>query len=166
LVRAPGGFETRSISPGDYINALGAFYILLMFPSVAKGRLVNAMKEKRMDGDLIRWTHSFLSERTVEMVLEDKAMKRQPVEAGVPQGSPVSPILFAIYTAGLIKNVERMGVEGLSFVDNLGWIATGKAVNEVVRRLEACAADSLEWAANIRHCKNRSGTFHAQNFVW
>jgi hypothetical protein len=73
------------------------------FPSVAKGRLVNLMKVRQMDGDLIRWTESFLSERAVEMIIEGNAMERHPVEAGVPQGSPVSPILFAIYTSGLIK---------------------------------------------------------------
>jgi hypothetical protein len=77
------------------------------FPSVAKGRLVNEMKVKRMDGDLIRWTESFLSERTVEMIIEGNAMERHPVEAEIPQGSPVSPILFAIYTSGLIKWVEE-----------------------------------------------------------
>jgi hypothetical protein len=104
------------------------------FPSVAKGRLVNLMKVRQMDGDLIRWTESFLSERTVEMVIEGNAMERHPVEAGVPQGSPVSPILFAIYTSGQIKLVEEYvsEAEGLSFVDDLGWVATGSDVNRVV----------------------------------
>jgi hypothetical protein len=46
---------------------------------------------------------SFLSERTVDMIIYGNDMERHPVEAGVPQGSPVSPILFAIYTSGLIK---------------------------------------------------------------
>jgi len=73
------------------------------FPSVARGRLVHAMKGKRIDGDLIRWTESLLSDRTVEMVIEGNVLQRHPVEAGIPQGSPVSPILFAIYTAGLIE---------------------------------------------------------------
>jgi len=35
------------------------------FPSVARGRLVHAMKGKQIDGDLIRWTESFLSDSTV-----------------------------------------------------------------------------------------------------
>jgi len=77
------------------------------FPSVAKGRLVNIMKVRQMDGDLIRWTERFLSERTVKMIIEGNAMERHPVEAGVPQGSPMSPILFAIYTSGLNKWVEE-----------------------------------------------------------
>jgi len=68
------------------------------FPSMAKGRLVNLMKVRQMDGDLIRWTESFPLERTVEMIIEGNAIERHPVEAGVPQGSPVCLILFTICT--------------------------------------------------------------------
>jgi len=42
-----------------------------------------------MDGDLIRWTGSVLSERTLEMIIEGNTMGRNLLEAGVPQGSPV-----------------------------------------------------------------------------
>jgi hypothetical protein len=77
------------------------------FPSVSKGRLVNLIKFRQMDGDFIRETESFVSERTVEMIIEGNAMERHPVQAGVLQVSPVSPILFAIYTSGLIKWVEE-----------------------------------------------------------
>jgi hypothetical protein len=41
---------------------------------------------------------------------------------------------------------ETVQVEGLSFIDDLGWVATGKDVNQVVERLESCAAESIEWA--------------------
>jgi len=41
------------------------------------------------------------------MVIEGNVLQSDPVEAGVPQGSPVLPILFAIHSAGLIKWVEE-----------------------------------------------------------
>jgi hypothetical protein len=132
-----------------HITGLLLMDIKAAFPSVAKGRLVNLMKARQMDGDRIRWTERFLSERTVEMVIEGNAMERHPVEAEVPQGSPVSPILFAIYTPGLIKWVEQYVSEAkeLSFVDDLGWVATGSDVNHVVSILERCTAKSIEWAS-------------------
>jgi len=43
------------------------------------------IKVRQMDGDLVQWTESFLSEPTVEMILEGNAVERHPVEAGVPQ---------------------------------------------------------------------------------
>jgi len=119
------------------------------FPSVAKGRIINLMKVWQIDRDHIRWTESFLSESTVEMVIEGNAMERHPLEAGVPQGSPVSPILCGIYTSGLNKWVEEYvsEAEGLSYVDDLGWVATRSDVNHVVSILERCAAKSIEWAS-------------------
>jgi hypothetical protein len=83
------------------------------------------------------------------MIIEGNAMDRHPVEAGVPHDLPVSPILFAIYTSGLIKCVEEYvtEAEGLSCVDDLGWVATGSDVNHVIPILERCAAKSIEWAS-------------------
>jgi len=86
------------------------------FPSVANGRLVNLMKVRQMDGDVIPWTESLLSETMVEMVVEGDAMERHPMEAGVPQALPVSPILFAIYTSGLINWVKESVSEGESAI--------------------------------------------------
>jgi hypothetical protein len=101
-----------------------------------------------MDGDLVRWTESFLSGRTVESIIEGNAMKRHPVDAGVPHGSPVSPILFVIYTSGLINWVEEYmsEAEGLSIVDDLGWVVTRSDVNNVLSILERCAVKSIECA--------------------
>jgi hypothetical protein len=76
------------------------------FPSVAKGRLVNLLKVRQMDGDLIWLMESILSDRRAEMIIEDNAMERHPADAGVPQGSPVRRILFAITTSEVIKWVE------------------------------------------------------------
>jgi len=134
---------------GGHIAGVLLMDIKAAFPGVAKGRLVNLMKVRQMDGDLIQWTESFVSERTVEMIIEGNAMERHPVEAGVWQGSPVSPILFAIYTSGLIKWLEEYvsEAEGLSFVDDLGSVATGSDVNNVLSILERCAATSILWAS-------------------
>ena len=77
--------------------------ITAAFPSAAKGCIVTLMKVRQLDGDVIRWMESFHSDKAVEIIIESNAMERHPVEAGVPQGSPVSPILFAICTSGLIK---------------------------------------------------------------
>jgi len=132
----------------DNITGVLQMDIKAAFPSVGRGRLIHAMKARKIDGDLIRWTESCLSERTVEMVIEGNVLQSHHVEAGVPQGSPVSLILFAIHTAGLRQWVEeRVQAEDLSFVDHLGWVATGKDVNQVVEKPKPCAAESIEWAS-------------------
>ena len=122
--------------------------IMAAFPSLVRGRLIHAMKAKWIDGDLIQCTESLLSEKPVDMVNEGNVLQSHHMEEGVPQDSPVLPILFAIHSAGLILWVEeRVRSEGLFLVDDLGWMATGKDVNHVVRKLETCAAESIEWAS-------------------
>jgi len=61
----------------------------------------------------------------------------------------VSLILVAIYTSGLIKWVEQdlSEAEGLSVVDDLGWVVTGSNVNHVVSILARCAAKSIAWGS-------------------
>jgi len=76
------------------------------FPSVGRGSLIHTMKGKGIDGDLIRWMATVLSNQTVELVIERNVMERRPVEGGLPQRSTVSPILFANYISGLIQWVE------------------------------------------------------------
>jgi len=89
-----------------------------------------------------------LAERTLERIIKGNALGRGPVEAGFPQGSPMSPILFVIYTSGLIKWVTEYvsTTEGLSILDYLGWVAHESDVNQVVTIHEKCAAKSIEWA--------------------
>ena len=42
-----------------------------------------------------------------------------------------------------------MGVcRGISFVDDVTWIAEGVDLDDVVRKLESCARASLQWAEN------------------
>jgi len=79
--------------------------------------------------------------------MEGNSMERHPVEAGVPQGSPVSPIFFAIFTSVLMKWVEEYvsEAEGLSFMDDLCWVATGSDVDHAIMIHERCAAKSIEW---------------------
>lgn len=58
-------------------------------PCMARWRLIQGMKTKQIDTDLIQWTESFLSDRMVKMVIKGNILKSHPVESGVPQGSPV-----------------------------------------------------------------------------
>jgi hypothetical protein len=75
------------------------------------------------------------------MVIVGNAIPRHPVEAGIPLGSPVSLILFAFYMAGLIQWVDErvLAVEGVSFVGDVGWVATGNYVTYNMRTNIACA---------------------------
>jgi len=81
--------------------------------------------------------------------MENNAMERNPVDAGVLQGLPLSPILLAMHNSGLIEWVEEYvsEAEELFFINNFSWVASGRDVNHIVTILGRCAAKSIDWAS-------------------
>jgi hypothetical protein len=90
------------------------------FDHVSPNRLIRRMGELGIDGDPIRWTQSFLTDRTVQLVIDGFQCPEQGIKAGIPQGSPVSPIL--IYLSGIFQAIEEAvpGIQALSFADDIG----------------------------------------------
>jgi ribonuclease HI len=118
------------------------------FPSVARECLLRKMRDMKLDECLVRWVDSFMRDRRVRMVVDGQEGDEMQVTTGLPQGSPVSPILFAVYIAGVHGAVENAvpGVRGLSFVDDVTWLAVADNVGELVGKLEECARQSIGWA--------------------
>jgi retron-type reverse transcriptase len=100
------------------------------FDHVDHRRLLTTMIAKKLDGDLIEWTEDFMTNRTVQITVDGFDGEVAHINTGIPQGSPVSPILFAIYLSCLFPVVESKlaGVKGISFADDVGWWVSGKDI--------------------------------------
>jgi hypothetical protein len=111
------------------------------FDHVNHRRLLTTMVAKTLDGDLIEWTEHFVTNRTVQITVDGYDGEVSPVHTGIPQGSPVSSILFAIYISCLSSHIENTveGVEGISFADDEGWWVSAKEIGEITNRMEKCA---------------------------
>lgn len=91
------------------------------FPSVSRTCLLSKMQAINLDEDLVRWTDGFMRDRRVIMSVDGQDGPPLDVTTGLPQGSPVSPVLFGIYIADVHSTVEERvsGCRGLSFVDDI-----------------------------------------------
>ena len=117
------------------------------FDHVSKTQLVTRMLELEIDGDFICWTKSFLINPKLQLIIDGHNNPENNIETGIPQGSPVSPILFLIYISGVYEQVEKKLPEivSLSFVDDLGFIALGTSVKEIAKALENVGNLIIEW---------------------
>lgn len=87
---------------GEVLTAL-AFDIKGAFDTVTEKRLIARLWEQNIPLPIIRWIASFLTDRKAAIRLDGHIGSQEKVGIGVPQGSPVAPILFMLFTAPLFK---------------------------------------------------------------
>jgi hypothetical protein len=70
------------------------------------------------------------------------------VNTGLPQGLPVSPVLFAIYMADIHQEINDQveGSIGLSFVDDVTWLVEASTIPQLIKKLEKYARLYQRWA--------------------
>ena len=72
-----------------------------------------------------------------------------PVAAGVPQGSPLSPVLFILYIASLYKALKQAHplVSIVGFADDTNLLVFGKYPAANTKQLEKAWETCLQWAS-------------------
>jgi ribonuclease HI len=137
------GWSKKMLSGTLFMDVKGAF------DHVDPARLVKRMGEIGLDGDLIHWVASFLMDRQVQLVIDGHQGPKQPIDSGLPQGSPVSPILFIIYVRGVFQAIETRvpGVKTLSFADDIGLLTRANSVDEACQQLQLAGEVAIEWGA-------------------
>ena len=96
----------------------------------------------------IQTVKSFLTDQTTTLVVNGKETAPRQLPARVPQGSPLSPILFLFYNAPLLEAVNQPDLPMilLGFADDINLLTYSELtiVNSV--NLETAHDQCLEWA--------------------
>ena len=98
---------------------------------------------------LTSWIFSFCTRRTTTLVFDDSESSSIPIHCGVPQGSPLSPILFLFYISELHETVHSptTGVSALGFADDTNLLAFGHSLKSNLLKLKNTHLKCLSWAA-------------------
>jgi ribonuclease HI/exonuclease III len=142
---------------GRRIFSLISFDVKGAYNGVCKERLIQRMRARGMPEKLLQWVDAFCSERTATIQINGQSsLSRSLRQAGLPQGSPLSPILFLFFNADLVQRRIDSNGGAIAFVDDFTAWVTGPTVQSNRAGIEAIINDALEW-------EKRSGaTFEAE----
>ena len=93
--------------------------------------------------------NSFLNERSTTLAIHSRVTGIFDVKTGIPQGSPISPILYLFYNADQLDICERPGsnTSTLGFVDDINVLVYGKGTEENCKTLEVIHKKCKKWAS-------------------
>ena len=68
---------------------------------------MSKLKSKGVDGKALAWIRNYLADRQISVVLTGQASEAIPINASIPQGSVLGPLLFSIYIDDLVDVCEN-----------------------------------------------------------
>lgn len=83
-------WQEKKLAGVLFMNVKGAF------DHVSRGQLRMRMIKLGIDGHLVTWTGSFLTNPRLQLVIDGHDNKEKEIETGILQESPVLPILFLV----------------------------------------------------------------------
>jgi len=96
--------------------------------------LLSVLQKKGVSPYLVQWVGSFLRDRTCRLRFQGSPCHFAPVSVGVPQGSPISPLLFVIYVSSLHLEIPRSLI--ISYVDDFAVTVASPSYRTNVRLLQ------------------------------
>src|SRR6202041_1643033 len=110
--------------------------------------LLDNLRKKGVPLWFVRTVRSFLTGRTTTMLVDNEETEPRHLNAGVPQGSPLSPILFLFYNAPLLEvlNQPELPLSPLGFADDINLLTYGEATVINCTNLEIAHEQCLDWA--------------------
>ncbi|KAL1952476.1 hypothetical protein VTO42DRAFT_5284 [Malbranchea cinnamomea] len=113
------------------------------------GALPGRLQEQGWPRNLIEWVKSFMTGRTGRIKMDGLLGDSFSIPAGLPQGSPVSPILFTLFIqpmfflGTLVRKRARMG-----YADDIALLSAGTSLEDNVQILQEDFKLLNSWAAD------------------
>ncbi|KAJ6047203.1 uncharacterized protein N7446_012037 [Penicillium canescens] len=122
--RVERAFQQKKVASLLLLDVKGAF------DAVDHQRLLSHLRLQGWDEGLTSWIHDWLSDRSVSVQVGD-ATATAKIRGGLPQGSPLSPVLFLLYAAQIVSSQDN----SFCYADDLGLLFVGDSLEETSQQL-------------------------------
>ena len=124
------------------------------FPNTDRPSLLTTLHTKGVPAWMVNILGSFFTNRQAQLCLPGHKSELLPLHCGIPQGSPLSPILFALFSSGLIdidktkygKPNPGEDIFMFSYVDDTYMVAVSDSWARNNDLLEHAHGHPLQWA--------------------
>jgi hypothetical protein len=99
---------------------------------------------------LVKWIDAFCSNQTATIVVNGHTSeRRRPPQAGLPRGSPLSPVLFLFFSADLVQSRINSKGGSIAFIDDYpAWLraSTAEANRAGIQAIINRALEREKWS--------------------
>ena len=120
------------------------FDIKAAFDAVWHDGLIFKCNELRLPQYLIKYLVSFLDKRTAAIELDNTLSRLFTLNSGTPQGSPISPLLYILYTADSMNGIPSNTEHGLFADDTALWTAS-HVIRSLNSKLQKAINEFQKW---------------------
>ncbi|CAB0001723.1 unnamed protein product [Nesidiocoris tenuis] len=118
---------------------------------------LNHKLKKMLPYQYVELLESYLSRRYFCIKQEDAYSEPRTINAGVPQGSVIGPLLYLLYTCDLPETEENTTA---TFADDTAILAVGESNEESTQKLNRAISRISSWTAKWRIRLNEAKSVH------
>lgn len=145
---------------GKVVGALFAD-VKSAFPSVHHPRLLDTLEKKGINTQTINIISDFLSARTTTLTFNGFESQPFHLSHGLPQGSPLSPLLYLLYNSSLLATTDTIPTAtALGFIDDVVLLSSASDTHQLGSQMRTLSFRQQQWA------KDHGAIFDVKKTFW
>ena len=120
------------------------------FDMVSHNHLLHTLRQLGFPPKIVRWLKSYLALRTANLHFDGQVSETIRIARGVPQGSPLSPILFILFIGTLYTRLYSCrGILVVGFADDTNLLSIARDTQQTTRQLADAWETCDNWAKDM-----------------
>lgn len=139
-------------------KVVGALFVNVKaaFPTVNPDRMTHTLRQMGYCPAMNNLITNFLHRRLTTFQLGDYRSDPKQLTIGLPQGSPLSVILYILYNSSLLRQAEgEEATIAMGFIDDVAFLTAQDNHDDVQRSLQQLANKELAWGKRHRAAFDR-----------